>query len=358
MADEKIPYTQYLQADGSVVGNLPEFAEDQELVLALYRHMNRARRFDTKAVAMQRTGRLPTFPPALGQEAFHVGFASAMSADDILFPTYRDGPAQMVRGVQLEELLLFTAGDERGSDFQVPRCDFPQAIPIATQTAHAVGAAYAMKLRGEKSVAVTTIGDGGSSKGDFYEAMNFAGVWQAPVIFLINNNGWAISTPRDRQSAAPTLAQKGDAVGVPGQQVDGNDVLAVYHVVSEAIAAARSGKGPALIEALTHRLTDHSTADDASRYRDADLLSEQWKEEPMIRLRTYLSNQGWWGKEDEESMLTELDQEIERAVENFEASDAPEAAAMFDYMYAELPADLMAQRAEVIAAHGHEGDGS
>lgn len=358
MSDGQIPYTRYLKPDGSVAGNLPEFAEDRDLILSLYRHMNRARRFDTKAVAMQRTGRLPTFPPALGQEAFHVGFASAMTAEDVLFPTYRDGPAQMVRGVRLEELLLFTAGDERGSDFEVPRQDFPQAIPIATQSAHAVGAAYAMKLRGEKSVAVTTIGDGGSSKGDFYEAMNFAGVWQAPVIFLINNNGWAISTPRHKQSAAATLAQKGDAVGVPGQQVDGNDVLAVYHVVSEAIAAARAGEGPALIEALTHRLTDHSTADDASRYRDADLLSEQWKEEPMIRLRNYLTNQGWWGKKDEESMLTDLDREIETAVENFEGSDTPAPEAMFEHMYAELPADLAQQQAEVIAAHKHEGGGS
>ncbi len=356
MNKHNIPYTRYLDPEGAVTSELPEFTKDMPKIIGLYRHMTIARRFDTKAIALQRTGRIPTFPPALGQEATHVGLAAAMTAEDVLLPTYRDASAMLVRGVTLEELFFIMGGDERGFDYAGPLHDFPQATPIATQTAHASGVAYAMKLRGEKRVAVTIIGDGGSSKGDFYEAMNFAGVWEAPVVFVIINNGWAISLPRDKQSAAETLAQKGIAAGVPGEQVDGNDVIAVYDVVSKALDRARNGAGPSVIEAMTYRLTDHSTADDANRYRDADEVSEHWKSEPLLRIRNYLTEQNVWSKEDEETLLQEVDAEINDAVDRFEQSEPQPPESMFDYLYAEVPSDLAEQRLDVMQRHAGKGD--
>jgi pyruvate dehydrogenase E1 component alpha subunit len=223
------------------------------------------------------------------------------------------------------------------------------ATPIATQTTHAVGVAYAFKLRQEKRVALTTIGDGGTSKGDFYEALNFAGVWQVPVIFMIINNGWAISMRRENQSAAETLAQKGVAAGIPGEQVDGNDVIAVHDVVARALAKARKGGGPTVIEALTYRLTDHSTADDASRYRDPDEVSVHWKDEPLVRLRTYLAGIGAWSKGDEENLINGIDREIDEAVAENATVEALPPESMFDNLFAELPADLKEHRDEVMA---------
>ncbi|MBT3991983.1 MAG: pyruvate dehydrogenase (acetyl-transferring) E1 component subunit alpha [Rhodospirillaceae bacterium] len=353
--DFNIPYTRYVDPEGVAISELPEFAKDTSRLIELYRHMTVARRFDTKAIALQRTGRIPTFPPALGQEATHVGLAAAMAVEDVLLPTYRDASAMLVRGVTLEELFFIMGGDERGFDYAGPVHDFPQATPIATQTAHAAGVAYAMKLRGEKNVAVTIIGDGGSSKGDFYEAMNFAGVWEAPVVFVVINNGWAISLPREKQSAAETLAQKGIAAGIPGEQVDGNDVIAVTEVVGRALERARKGEGPSVIEALTYRLTDHSTADDANRYRDADEVSEHWKAEPLLRMRNYLTAQELWSKEDEESLLVEVDAEINAAVDKFDQSDPQPPESMFDYLYAEVPADLAEQRQDAMARHASKG---
>ena len=357
MAGPEIPFTRYIDAEGRAVAALPNSVGTQVLT-RLYREMVMARRFDAKMISLQRTGRIPTYPPTLGQEAFHIGLAHAMAEDDALFPTYRDMPSQLARGITLAEALLILSGDERGNDFAGPRADFPQAIPIATQVTHAVGAAYAMKLRGERRAALATIGDGGTSKGDFYEAMNFAGVWQVPVVFAINNNGWAISMPRDRQSAAGTLAQKSIAAGIPGEQADGNDAVAVYDVIGRALARARDGGGPSVVECLTHRLTDHSTADDASRYRDAGPLSEQWKEEPVQRLRTYLSEEGLWSKEDEEQLIAEIDSRLEETVDGHAASTPPPPEAMFDHLYAEVPADLAGQRRQVMARFaGETGEG-
>jgi pyruvate dehydrogenase E1 component alpha subunit len=280
-----------------------------------------------------------------------------MLPEDVLLPTYRDAAAQLVRGVTLEEMFTLMGGDERGNIYSVPTNDFPQAIPIATQTTQAVGVAYAFKLRGESRAALTIIGDGGSSKGDFYEAMNFAGVWQAPVVFVIINNGWAISLPRDQQTAAKTLAQKGIAVGLPSEQVDGNDVIAVYDVVERALQRARNGEGPSVIEAVTYRLTDHSTADDANRYRDPEEVSAHWKAEPLIRIRNYLTAQNVWSKEDEENLLVEIDAEINTAVENFEKSEPQSPETMFDFLFAELPNDLVGQRQEVMRNYGDASGG-
>ncbi|MGH6915368.1 MAG: thiamine pyrophosphate-dependent enzyme, partial [Geminicoccales bacterium] len=228
VASFEIRYTRFLDPAGRAVGRLPRFAEDAAALIPLYRGMVRTRRFDAKAIALQRTGRLGTFASSLGQEAVVVGLASAMRADDVLLPSYRETGAQLWRGVSLEELLLYWGGDERGSDFKGPRHDFPVSVPVASHCLHATGAAYAFKILREPRVAVCVCGDGATSNGAFYEAINCAGAWRVPAVFVVSNNQWAISVPRGAQTGAGTLAQKAIAAGIPGEQVDGNDVIAVH----------------------------------------------------------------------------------------------------------------------------------
>ena len=340
----EIRYSRFLDPKGNAVRPLPEFARDRAELVALYRGMVLARRFDAKAVALQRTGRLGTFASALGQEAVPVGIASAMRAEDLLLPSFREHGAQLWRGVTPAELLLFWGGDERGSDFAGPREDFPVCVPIATHAPHAVGVALSFKLRREKRVAVCVFGDGATSKGDVAEALNVAGVWHLPLVFVINNNRWAISVPLAQQTAAETLAQKGIAAGIEGEQVDGNDVIAVREAMARALAKARAGGGPHLIEALTYRLGDHTTADDASRYRSGSEVSARWAEEPIARLRNHLVAQGMWGKSDEEQLLAEITLTIERAAEAYLATPKQGPEAMFDFTYEKLPTDLAGQR--------------
>jgi len=344
-AEFSIAYSVYLDRDGTVPGGLPAFARSPEQLVPLYRAMVLTRLFDEKAVALQRTGRLGTYASSLGQEAVGVGVASAMQTDDVLIPSFREQSAMLWRGVTMTELLLYWGGDERGSDFEVPRQDFPIAVPVASQFPHAVGVALAMQLRREPRVAVTVGGDGATSKGDFYEAINMAGVWKAPVVFAVANNQWAISVPRAAQSAALTLAQKAIAAGIPGEQVDGNDVIAVRDAAERAIAQARGGHGPSVIEAVTYRLSDHTTADDARRYRSAEEVSPHWKDEPIARLRTYLVSKGIWAKEAERELIETCRAEIERAVEAYTAMSSPEPADMFAHLYAEPPAALAGQQA-------------
>jgi pyruvate dehydrogenase E1 component alpha subunit len=254
------------------------------------------------------------------------------------------------------DLLLYWGGDERGSNWSGPRADFPVSIPVASHTLHAVGVAYAFKLRREPRVAVAVSGDGSTSNGAFYEAINNAGAWRVPAVFVVVNNQWAISMPRSRQSAAGTLAQKAIAAGIPGHQVDGNDVVAVRHVVGQAIERARAGEGPAVIEALTYRLTDHTTADDASRYRDPDQVSAQWANDPIARLRSYLAAAGAWSKTDEEQLSEAVNAEIDAAVARYLSIGPQPVESMFDHLYAELPAALIEQRAAAVAA-ASQGDG-
>jgi 2-oxoisovalerate dehydrogenase E1 component alpha subunit len=345
----EIPYRQFLDPQGRANGTLPEFARDSRALLPLYRSMALTRSFDAKAISLQRTGRLGTYPSCLGQEAIGVGLASAMQADDVLLPSYRDQPAQLSRGVSLAEILLYWGGDERGSDFAGPRKDFPICVPVASQVPHAVGVALAMKLRGERRVAVCCLGDGATSKGDFYEAINLAGAMGLPAVFIIANNQWAISVPRSAQTGAATLAQKAIAAGIPGEQVDGNDVIAVVDAARRAIDRARAGDGATLIEALTYRLGDHTTVDDARRYREDSEVSRHWELEPIGRLRKHLTEMGAWTKADEERLLAECSAEVNAAVEKYLAMRPEPAAAIFDHLYAELPAELVAQRGEVIA---------
>lgn len=347
-----IGYTRFLDADGSVVTPLPEFARDAHALIPLYRAMVLTRAFDAKAVALQRTGRLGTYASSLGQEAVMVGTASAMRPQDVLLPSFREHGAQLWRGVTMLELLLYWGGDERGSDFAGPREDFPVCVPVASHIPHAVGVALAFKLRHEPRVAVCIFGDGATSKGDMAEALNMAGVWQLPAVFVINNNGWAISLPVHRQTAAATLAQKAIAAGFPGEQVDGNDIIAVRDAVAAAIENARSGGGPRLVEAVTYRLSDHTTADDASRYRDDSEVSRRWKEEPIVRLRNYLSAQGVWGKADEEQLLESAGTEVDRAIVDYLATAPQPVESIFDSLYARLPDALAAQRAALVKETG------
>ena len=344
VAEFEIRHRQYLSASGTLVGEPPDFARDRETMSALYRAMTLTRIFDGKAVALQRTGQLGTYPSCAGQEAIGVGYASAMTPKDVMFTTYREQGAQIWRGVTLKELLQYWGGDERGCDYSGPREDFPVAVPIASQAPHAVGVATAFKLRHEKRVALCALGDGATSKGDFYESINLAGVWRLPAVFVVINNRWAISMPREKQTAAETLAQKAIAAGIPGIQVDGNDIVAMRQVAAEAIARARDGEGATIIEALTYRMGDHTTADDASRYRREELVSAAWKLDPLARLRTYLANQHWWTKEDEERLIAGCREKVEAAVAEYLAIPPPAPSSMFDHLFETLPHSLQWER--------------
>jgi 2-oxoisovalerate dehydrogenase E1 component subunit alpha len=305
------------------------------------------RAFDLKAVSLQRTGRLGTYAVSLGQEAVSVGVASAMREEDVLLPSYRDNGTLLWRGTKMEEILLFWGGDERGNLSSGPAHDFPYCIPVGSQAPHAAGVAYAFKFRKEPRVAVCLFGDGATSKGDVWEAMNFAGVHKLPVVFVANNNQWAISVPLKLQTASETLAQKAIAAGFAGEQVDGNDVIAMRAAAEEAIAQARAGGGPRLIEAMTYRLSDHTTADDAARYRPPEEVQARWKEEPIARLRAYLVSQKAWGKAQEEELAAECQKAIEAAIERYLASSPRAPETMFDHLYAELPRSYAGQRAEL-----------
>src|SRR3989440_3515785 len=300
--DEQLPviarfevrHRNYLAPDGSIQRRLPAFASDTRLLVRLYREMVLVRAFDLKAVALQRTGRLGTYAASLGQEAVSVGVASAMRNEDVLFPSYRDNAALIWRGVKLEEILLLWGGHERGNHFSGPVQDFPFCIPVGSQAPHAAGVAYAFKLRKQPRVAVCLFGDGATSKGDVFEAMNFAGVHKLPVVFVVTNNQWAISVPLRLQTASETLAQKAIAAGFIGEQVDGNDIVAMHAAAEEAIEAARNSRGPRFIEAVTYRLRGHTTPGDAARDRPTAEGPARSEEETNAPLRTILPCQKGW----------------------------------------------------------------
>jgi 2-oxoisovalerate dehydrogenase E1 component alpha subunit len=340
---------QYLAANGDIVseGNidkkLPKFAHDKELMLQAYRWMSLTRAFDQKAVALQRTGIIGTYPSSLGQEAISVACGMALENDDVFVPYYRDHGGYLVRGHSIEHLLLYWGGDERGSAFkpnQGSGFDMPICVPIATQASHAVGIASALKIQQKKQAVLCTLGDGASSKGDFLEALNLAGSWHLPVVFVINNNQWAISVPRHIQSGAPTLAQKGSAAGIPSIQVDGNDFIALYEVLSEALERARQRKGPMLIEAISYRLSDHTTADDASRYRPQKEVDEAWNNEPIKRFQHYIHQQGFWDKEAEVCLQDGCQTQLVKAVEAYQGFEAEQPEAMFDHLYESWPESM------------------
>lgn len=357
IASFAVTYHQYLNENSQPTQTLPPFAADPAILLNLYRTMVLTRAFDTKAVALQRTGKLGTFAATTGQEAVTVALGSVMKKDDVLCPAYREYGAQLQRGIKMSEILAFWGGDERGNNYADNAEDFPICVPIATQCLHAAGVAAAFKYRKQPRVAVSVCGDGATSQGDFYEAMNLAGDWKLPILFLVNNNQWAISVPRKIQTGAETLAQKAIAGGFSGIQVDGNDVIALRQVIDEALTKARNGEGPTLIEAITYRLCDHTTADDANRYRSKQDLEQGWKREPVARLRTYMINNGMWSQPQEEKLLEECSQQVEAAVKEYLSIPPPLPEDMFDYHYANFPDALLEQREQAIEFGGdtHHG---
>lgn len=344
--DFSISSTQFIADDGSLIKSLPKTV-DEALLLQAYQQMVLIRTFDQKTVALQRTGKLGTYPSTLGQEAIGVAIGLAMHADDVFVPYYRDQATQHLRGVSLSEMLQYWGGDERGSRYNNCKQDMPNCVPIATQFCHAAGIASAFKIRSEKRATVVTGGDGATSKGDFLESLNLSGVWQLPMVMVINNNQWAISTPREIQSHSETLAQKAIAAGILGVQVDGNDFVSLYDAMLTALKRARAGKGPTLIEAISYRLGDHTTADDATRYRSHDELKKGWDKEPIKRLRDYLHSQALWNAEKENQLQVRVKKQVDDAVDEYLNIQPEPPSAMFDHLFETLPAPLKAQYEEV-----------
>jgi pyruvate dehydrogenase E1 component alpha subunit len=335
---------QILDVEGNLVGEMPDLSTER--LLALYRAMHLGRAFSNKIVALQRQGRATTFGSLLGQEATAVGLAAPLQQQDWLATSYREIASLLVKGVPLTTLVY----SFRGFTPAYPKethC-LPIQIVIGTQMLHAVGLAMAAKIAGDSAVAVGVCGDGATSEGDFNEALNFAGVFQAPVVLVVQNNGWAISVPRSRQSAAPTLAVRGTGFGIPSVLVDGNDILAVYAVMQQAIEHARSGHGPTLVETLTYRIGPHTTADDATRYRDADEV-EAWRaKDPLARFRLFLLRRNLLDEEQDQQLITAVEAEINAAVTEAEAIPPPVPDEFFDYMAADLSPRLQEQRADLL----------
>ncbi|WP_255170440.1 pyruvate dehydrogenase (acetyl-transferring) E1 component subunit alpha [Natrononativus amylolyticus] len=324
--------------------DLDETPYGDEEAIALYRDVVRTRRFDERALALQRRGWMSGYPPYKGQEASQVGAAHALAGDDWLVPTYRSNAMQIAFGVPMSDILLFRRGYAEytsGHDLNV----FPQAVPIATQIPHAAGIGMAANYADDDAAVCCYFGDGATSEGDFHEGLNFAGVFEAPVVFFCENNDWAISLPREKQTASDTIAQKAEAYGFSGTQVDGNDPLAVRETVSEALESAREGE-PVLVESLTYRQGAHTTSDDPSRYREErDDLPEWRTADPLERYETYLREQGLLDDELAETIEAEADDELAEAVDTAEEAPAPERDEIFDHVYAERTPRLEEQKA-------------
>lgn len=353
VAHFEILHTQFLDSQGKLTQDLPSWANDKEALLTLYKNMVIARMFDAKAIALQRTGKMGTYAPIHGQEAIGTAIGHAMRPEDVLVPYYRDYATQIQRQIKMSEIYMYWGGDERGSCFENNKEDLPLCVPIATQCLHAAGVAFAFQYRQQKRVAVCVIGDGGTSEGDFYEALNVAGDWNLPVVFVINNNRWAISVPLSKQTRTETLAQKAIAAGFAGEQVDGNDIIAMREVMGNAIEKARSGGGPTLIEAMSYRLCDHTTADDAGRYQPKEEVEEAKKHEPIERFKRFLIDQKWWSETQETALQEECSQKVQKAAEEYVNASVQPIESMFDYHYAELPDYLIEQRAQAIEEAEH-----
>ncbi|MDP3561190.1 MAG: pyruvate dehydrogenase (acetyl-transferring) E1 component subunit alpha [Legionellaceae bacterium] len=345
VANFEIPYIQILDDHAELCGVLPQFAHDKEALEHLYQTMVLTRLFDKKAIALQRTGKMGTYAPINGQEAISTAIGHAMRKEDVFIPYYRDYAAQFQRGVKMSDIFAYWGGDERGSQFDSKSKDLPICVPIASQCLHAAGVAFSFQYRNEERVAVVCIGDGGTSEGDFYEAMNVAGVWKLPVVFIVNNNQWAISVHLSKQTASQTLAQKAIAAGFDGVQVDGNDILATRQTIGDAIEKARRGEGPTLIEAKSYRLSDHTTADDATRYQPKEDVEQAQLKEPIPRFKRFLEKQIGWNQQQEDELISTCNQQIQVAVDDYLNRPMQPLSSIFDYHYATLPDYLIEQRA-------------
>jgi len=333
----------------------PELPDD--LLLRLYRAMILGRRFDERMLILQRQGRIGTFAPIKGQEASQLGAVAALKPEDWMVPSFREGAAQVWRGQDMESLLLLFGGYNEGGVIPPGVNNLPISIPVCSHTLHAVGLAYAARYRKQEQVVMTFFGDGATSEGDFHEAMNFAAVFRAPVVFVCQNNHWAISIPRSRQSHSSTLAQKALAYDMPGIMVDGNDILAVYTAAREAVDRARGGGGPTFIECVTYRMSVHTTADDPKRYRKDEEVEEWAKRDPILRFRKYLIEKGLLTEEAVQSIEEQVQNEIKEVEARWEkrVQEPLDPVKMFDHAYAELPPSVLEQKAELAAELREQG---
>ncbi len=337
-----------LAPDGTVPdGYHPSLARDE--LLAAFRMMLLSRRIDERAFNLQRQGRLGTFSPVHGQEASVVGSSFALDPErDWVVPQYRELPAMLRQGYSLERFFLYFKGDPAGNRMPDGVNLLPFQISLATQLPHAVGLAWGLRHQGRDGVVCVYFGDGASSEGDFHEACNLAGLRRAPVIFFLQNNFWAISTPLSKQTAALSLAARAAGYGFAGELVDGNDLFAVHEVASRAVARARTGDGPTLIEARTYRMGPHNTADDPTRYVDPEELEAHRALDPIDRLRAYLEQAGWLAAGAERQMREQIDAEVETALAGAEARAGAQAQQLFEHVYADPPPRVLAQRRELI----------
>jgi pyruvate dehydrogenase E1 component alpha subunit len=320
-----------------------------EVLTALHRAMVIGRRFDSQATALTKQGRLAVYPSSRGQEACQIGAVLALRDSDWLFPTYRDSVAVVARSVDPVEALTLLKGDWHcGYDPYLHRVA-PQCTPLATNSLHAVGLAHAAKLKGEDTVALVMLGDGATSEGDTHEALNFAAVWHSPVVFLIQNNGYAISVPLSKQSAAPSLAHKGIGYGMPSLRIDGNDAAAVYAAVRSAVEAAASGGGPTLIEAHTYRIEAHTNADDASRYRDSSEVTQWLARDPLARLERYLRGIGELDDTSAAAIAGQAEDFAADLRDRMNAEVELDPAELFEHVYAHQTAALRKQQAALAA---------
>ncbi|MFB6355923.1 MAG: pyruvate dehydrogenase (acetyl-transferring) E1 component subunit alpha [bacterium] len=341
--DGNVEYLQILTPDGELDEELLEFELDDDFLVNFYKKMKKVRVLDEKALKLQRQGRLGTYAPCKGQEACQVGSILAIEDKDFIFPSYRESGVFMTRGIPIEHILLYWGGDERGNTELRPHRVFPVSIPVGSQPIHAVGAMKANTIQDKHNVAITYFGDGSTSEGDMLESMNFAGVWDTPVLFFCQNNQWAISVPREDQTASETLAQKSHAFGFDGVQIDGNDPLIVYQTVKQVRETMVEEATPYFIEAITFRRGDHTTADDASKYR-TEQEEEKWIErDPLKRTRTYLEKNGVWDEDREQQLEEECEREIEKGVEAYEDYEKPDPGDIFQYTYEEMTSPLEQQ---------------
>jgi pyruvate dehydrogenase E1 component alpha subunit len=341
---QKDKMLQVMDNNGKIIN--PKWKPDisDDLVLEAYKFMHFVRTADLMAVSFQRQGRMYTYPPNLGQEAIGTAVGKLMRPQDWLVSAFREMGAWLLKGAKLSDLFLYWGGYEDGSKFSGAANFLPISVPIASQLIHAVGIGYAIHYKKQDGVVFAFTGDGGTSEGDFHEALNFASVWKAPVVFLIQNNQFAISVPVAKQSASVNLAVKAVAYGMPGIKVDGNDYFAVYRAVSEAMEHAGAGKGPVLIEALTFRRGAHTTSDDPSLYRTKE-EEDQWAEkDPIKRLRGYLVSNGLWKEKDDEPLVEEYKKEVDKEFAVYENYPPYPVEDVFKYQFKEMPEDLKQQQ--------------
>lgn len=355
----KLPALQILDDQGNLLDPTQEPKIAEEQLIRLYKAMVLTRQVDDRLLKLQRQGRIGTFPPATGQEAAHCAPALLLRETDWFVGAFRELGARLMRGEPIENDFIFHNGYEEGNSFEGGERTLPISIIIASHALHAVGLAYAMRLKGEKeTVVLCFFGDGATSEGDFHEALNFAACWQVPVVFICQNNQWAISVPRRMQTHSETIAQKAIAYDMPGIQVDGNDPLAMYVAAKEAFDRARSGGGPTFIEAVTYRLRMHTTADDPKKYQPEEMLQAWEKRDPIPRFRKYLKDKGLWDDAREEVLAAEVKQRIEEAVKRFEERTDFKPEENFDHVFAEMPPHIAEQKAEFVefikqeTAHG------